>query len=127
LGLILDTNALSALADGDPAAAAAFRRAAQIAIPVIVLGEFRYGIAQSRHESEYERWLDEVLSLCPALDVNVETARHYAAIRGELKRAGTPIPSNDLWIAALSRQHSLPILSRDEHFDFIENLQRHTW
>jgi tRNA(fMet)-specific endonuclease VapC len=127
MGLILDTNALSAVADGEPTAVAAFSRATRLALPVIVLGEFRFGIAQSRHKSEYERWLGEMLSASRVLEVGEETTRHYAAIRVELKRAGTPIPSNDIWIAALSRQHALPVLSRDQHFDLIKGLRRHAW
>jgi predicted nucleic acid-binding protein len=59
--------------------------------------------------------------------VSEETSRHYDAIRVELKRAGTPIPSNDVWIAALSRQHALPILSQDKHFHLIKELRRYTW
>ena len=57
----------------------------------------------------------------------IETARHYAAIRLELKAAGNPIPSNDVWIAALSRQHSMPVMSRDTHFDFVGGPRRRTW
>jgi tRNA(fMet)-specific endonuclease VapC len=61
------------------------------------------------------------------LDVNHETAGHYSAIGLELKKKGTPIPANDLWIAALCQQHALPLLSRDRHFDFVPRLQRLTW
>ena len=125
--MILDTNALSAVADGDPRVVAEFSRATRIAIPVIVVGEYRFGIAQSHRNSEYQRWLEEMLAACRVLEVSEETARHYAAIRLELKRAGTPIPSNDVWIAALSRQHALPVLSRDEHFDLIKGLRRRSW
>ena len=52
--MILDTNALSAFVDGEPAVGEILRRHAQAALPVIVLGEFRYGIAQSRHCAQYE-------------------------------------------------------------------------
>jgi predicted nucleic acid-binding protein len=74
--------------------------ARQVAIPVIVAGEFVFGIAQSRHREVYERSLERMLDRCVVLDVGIETARHYAAIRLELKSAGKPIPANDLWIAA---------------------------
>ena len=127
MGLILDTNALSAVAGGEPAAVAKFARANQIAIPVIVLGEYRFGIAQSRNKGEYERWLAEALCACNVLEVNQETTIHYAEVRVELKRAGTPVPSNDVWIAALCRQHDLPILSRDQHFDLVKGVERLGW
>ena len=127
MALILDTNALSAVADGEPTAVAEFARSELVAIPVIVLGEYRFGIAQSRNQSEYQRWLSQMLRVSRILDVNDETTIHYAQVRRELSRAGTPIPSNDVWIAALCRQHALPILSRDQHFDAVRGLHRLPW
>ena len=61
------------------------------------------------------------------LDVDEDTAIRYAALRSELKKAGTPIPSNDIWIAALCRQHSLRLLSRDRHFDLVRGIERIDW
>jgi tRNA(fMet)-specific endonuclease VapC len=61
------------------------------------------------------------------LDINEPTTRHYAEITLELKRKGKPISTNDLWIAALCRQHSLPLLSRDRHFDLVTGLKRLAW
>lgn len=125
--MILDTNGLSALAEGDPRLEPILRKATQIAVPVILLGEYRYGIQQSRERQRYEHWLVEYLSKFRVLDVEEQTTTSYAAVRGELKRAGTPIPSNDVWIAALCRQHSLPLLSRDRHFDLVPGLHRIDW
>jgi len=125
--LILDTNALSAIAEGEPGVANIFARARLVAIPVIVLGEYRYGIARSRHEREYERWLEEMVSISRVLEIDEETALWYARLCGQLKDAGTPIPSNDAWIGALCRQHALPLLSRDGHFDLIKGLRRLDW
>lgn len=125
--MILDTNALSAFLDNAPGAVALIREAREVAIPVIVAGEFAYGIAQSRYREEYEQALERMLERSRVLMVGVETARHYAAIRLELKRAGSPIPANDLWIAALSRQHAMPVMSRDTQFDFVSGLRRRSW
>jgi predicted nucleic acid-binding protein len=125
--LILDTNALSAYLDGTPEAVEIVSEARKLAIPVIVAGEFAFGIARSRHREAYERSLQRMLDRCIVLDIGIETARHYAAIRLELKGAGKPIPSNDVWIAALTRQHALPVMSRDAHFDFVGGLRRRTW
>lgn len=125
--MILDTNALSGAADGDPGALEVIAGAERIAAPVIVLGEYRLGIAQSRHRNEYEEWLREWVAAVTVLDVDRETAYHYAKIGLELKKIGKPIPSNDLWIAALCRQHSLPLLSRDRHFDVVTGLKRLEW
>lgn len=125
--MILDTNGLSALAEGEPGLEPLLRRAAQVAIPVIVLGEYRYGISQSRNHIHYEQWLAEYLPSFRILDVDERTTIPYSAVRRELKKAGTPIPSNDVWIAALCRQHSLPLLSRDRHFDAVSGITRLDW
>jgi tRNA(fMet)-specific endonuclease VapC len=125
--LILDTNALSALAEGERSLAPLLREATQVAVPVIALGEYRYGISRSRDRLHYERWLTEYLPTLRILDVDEGTTVHYAAVRSQLKKAGTPIPSNDAWIAALARQHALPIVSRDRHFDLVPGTDRITW
>ena len=124
--MILDTNALSAIVDGDPKVAEALPPG-RVAIPVIVLGEFRFGVQQSRHRDGYMDWLSKNLSDYEVLDVTVMTSTYYAEIRIESRQAGSPIPSNDVWIAALCRQHSLSILSRDRHFDLVKGLRRVGW
>ncbi len=125
--MILDTNALSAIAGGEPGAVRAFAHAPQVAIPVIILGDYRFGIARSRHKLEYARWLEEMTAITRVLEVDEETAIHYAEVCVQLKDAGTPIPSNDAWIAALARQHRFPILSRDRHFDLVRGVERLGW
>jgi tRNA(fMet)-specific endonuclease VapC len=125
--MILDTNGLSAIAEGELRLEPILRKATQIAVPVVVLGEYRYGIQQSRERQRYEHWLVEYLAKFRVLNVDEQTTTSYAAVRGELKRAGTPIPSNDVWIAALCRQYSLPVLSRDRHFDLVPGLRRIGW
>lgn len=125
--MILDTNALSAFADGEAGVGELLRRQARAAIPVIVLGEFRYGIAQSRHRSIYEAWLASQLPHFEVLAITEDTAVAYAALRMALKRSGRPIPANDAWIAALALQYRLPVLSRDEHFDVVPGLKRERW
>ncbi len=127
MGLIVDTNALSAAADEDSAVFELFARAERVVLPVIVLGEYRYGIAQSRHRAKYKRWLDGLIADCRVLDIDEGTTHHYATVNVELRRVGKPIPTNDLWIAALCRQHVLPVLSRDKHFDLVSGIRRLTW
>ena len=125
--MILDTNALSAFVDGEAGVGQILRRQARAAIPVIVLGEFRHGIAQSKHRPAYEAWLQSQLPAFDILTVTEETAVAYAALRVALKRSGRPIPANDAWIAALALQHRLSVLSRDEHFDVVPGLEREGW
>jgi tRNA(fMet)-specific endonuclease VapC len=125
--VILDTNALSALAEGDGGLLQVLEGEPDLALPVIALGEYLYGIQQSRFQLRYERWLKTNLPVLELLAVGRETAQPYAEIRRELKTAGHPIPSNDLWIAALAREHNLPIVSRDRHFQAVRGLRLVTW
>ena len=125
--MILDTNALSALLDKEAGLLEVIGEAPELALPVIVLGEYRFGVALSKRRAEYEAWLAREISLFRVLPVTEETSSHYAAIRLELKASGTPIPANDAWIAALARQHRLAIVSRDTHFDSVKDVQRLGW
>ena len=125
--MILDTNALSAVADGEASAMELVGGADRVAVPVIVLGEYRFGIAQSRHRASYESWLRQWISAVAVLDIDEQTTHSYSDIGLELKQKGKPIPTNDLWIAALCRQHSLPLVSRDQHFDLVPGLRRLDW
>jgi len=127
VALILDTNALSAVADGDASTMELLAGADRVALPVIVLGEYRLGIAQSRHRTSYESWLRQWIEAVTVLDIDDGTTHSYSAIALEMKKKGKPIPTNDLWIAALCRQHSLPVVSRDKHFDFVAGLRRLDW
>jgi len=122
--MILDTNALSAWAEGNPSIEAPLRSARALFIPSIVLGEYYFGIRQSKYRKRYEYWMRDHLGFAKVAMVNHQTAKDYADIRLELKKGGTPIPSNDTWIAALARQHGLPVLSNDHHFDRVEKLKR---
>lgn len=124
---MLDTNAFSSFAEGDSEVTTRIFKSQAVALPVIVLGEYRFGVLQSRRRGEHESWLAEILPMFIRVDVDGGTASHYAEIRLELKRAGTPIPVNDLWIAALCRQHDYDLLSRDGHFDAVAGLRRRSW
>jgi tRNA(fMet)-specific endonuclease VapC len=127
VAVILDTNALSALAAKDPALRALLAPATRVAVTLISLGEYYYGLIGSSHRDELEPWLNAFLSHCDLLQPGPPTLPHYAAIRYELKTAGTPVPANDVWIAALVRQSGMPLLSRDRHFDHVQGIERIEW
>ena len=122
--MILDTNALSAWAEGRAAIKTPLRSADRLVVPSVVLGEYYFGVRQSRQRIRYEDWLARYLPLTEIATVTSATADAYADIRLELKRLGTPIPPNDTWIAALARQHALPVLSNDRHFDVVSGVRR---
>lgn len=125
--MILDTNALSAFAEDVPGVVDQIARADELHVPVIVLGEYRFGIATSRQQRQYVAWLARGRSFWNVLGIVEETTTFYASIRQQLRKAGTPLPSNDVWIAALAQQHGLPILSRDIHFDSVPGVVRLSW
>src|SRR5258708_13845390 len=125
--MIVATNARPAEAGDEPGVIAQLARGDGLAIPVIVLGEYSHGIAQSRNRAPYENWLTGLLQDCAVLDITEPTTHCYAEITLELKRKGKPIPTNDVWIAALCRQHSSPLLSRDRHFDLVAGNKRVGW
>jgi tRNA(fMet)-specific endonuclease VapC len=125
--MILDTNALSAFFEGDAQLKAVLSKARKFSLPVIVLGEYRFGLAGSRLRRIIEPALDSLQTISEILAIDTETIQPYAKLCHRLKQAGTPIPSNDLWIAALAVQHGLPIVSRDKHFDIVPGIRRLVW
>lgn len=125
--MILDTNAVSALSFEDPALVAVLEKSLRHHLPVVVIGEYEFGLTASKRHQEFRAWFALLVSESLILTVDRETATHYAAICAALKRHGTPIPSNDLWIAALAVQHGLPVVSRDGHFDAVRGVRRVGW
>lgn len=126
--MILDTNAVSALLAGDGDLGRILSSATRHHLPIPVIAEYQFGLLaaarrRGRLESLFHRLEAESIILCP----DRQTADWYAVIRLDLKRKGRPIPENDLWIAALARQESLEIVSRDPHFDHIDGLHRIGW
>jgi predicted nucleic acid-binding protein len=125
--LALDTKALSGATESNPAVLEILTGVGSLAPPVVVLGEYRFGIAQLRHKIEYTEWLERLMQRSAVLDITNQTAAHYSLLRLELKQTGKPIPTNDAWIAALCREHGLPLLSRDRHFDLVGGVRRIDW
>ncbi len=122
--MILDTNALSALAESDAALLRKLEPLPRLFLNIISLGKYQCGIDGSRMKSELDHWLSSLMSQCEILSPKPQTISVYSEIRHQLKRDGTPIPANDVWIAALNKQTGLPLVSRDTHFDFVEGMQR---
>ncbi len=110
--MILDTNAVSALLSGESSFEERLATGSSHHLPVIVIGEYLFGIAGSRRRARFRALFQDLIDKSYILDVDHETAEIYAQIRGELKLKGRPIPVNDVWIAALARQHNLPVATR---------------
>jgi tRNA(fMet)-specific endonuclease VapC len=121
---LLDTSAYSAFMRGHLELKSALQRVDRIVLTPVVLGElgsgFRAGARRRKNEAELRRFLAS-----PRVDVvpiDAETAERYAVILHALRLAGTPIPTNDIWIAASAMQHGLRLLTTDVHYDRIPQI-----
>jgi predicted nucleic acid-binding protein len=122
----LDTNRLTDLFQGDAALAERLGLCDEVWIPLVVLAEIKAGFLGGTERHRNEILLRKLLSKATVgvLLPDRETAEHYARLFVQLKRAGTPVPDNDLWIAALALQHDLLLITRDKHFKNIPQLLR---
>ncbi len=123
---MLDTNAYSALMRGDAATAEIIAYADEVLLPTPTLAELRAGFRAGNRESENIDVLVRFLSN-PRVRVHPlgeSTAIFYAEVYGALRKAGTPIPTNDLWIAAAALESGSILVSNDAHFDVITGIVR---
>jgi len=122
--IAIDTNGYRDFVDGNARITAVFRTALRIYVPLIVVGELRAGFAVGSRGSENERVFTQFLhrDRVEVLIPTIETTRHYANLYRQLRTAGTPIPTNDLWIAALVIQHDLTLCTRDHHFELLPQI-----
>lgn len=122
----LDTNRYRDLCEGDAQVVETVERAESVYLPFVVLAELRAGFAVGTRRADNERVLQRFLSK-PGVDVHFSsdaTTRVYAELYRQLRTQGTPIPTNDLWIAALVVEHSTLLYSRDRHFSHLPQLGR---
>ena len=122
----LDTNRYVDLLR-DVAETVSILEAAEVVfIPFVGLGELRAGFAHGRRQAENEKLLQRLLSKdgVRPLFADDQTTFHYASVFRQLRRNGTPSPTNDMWLAALVLQHNLALHARDRHFDHLPQLTR---
>jgi tRNA(fMet)-specific endonuclease VapC len=123
----LDTNIVIALIDGEIAVRERVVQAEQVFIPAPVLGELFFGAYHSRRVAENVSRIDKLTSWYPIMMVDDATAKIYGLIRSQLRAQGTPIPTNDIWTAALAKQYGATVASRDRHFDTVEGVLAERW
>ncbi|MBW4487114.1 MAG: type II toxin-antitoxin system VapC family toxin [Trichocoleus desertorum ATA4-8-CV12] len=124
---LLDTNIVIALFADEAIVKENLAQASEVFIPSIVIGELCYGARRSgRIEANLAR-IDELVASSTILVCDAETARHYGEVKNKLRLKGRPLPENDIWIAALALQHDLILVTRDAHFQEVENLQTVGW
>ena len=123
--LCLDTNTYSAYRKSNVEMLAIIRGASHVWIPAVVLGELRFGFVNGNRNVANELMLEQFLE-SPNVSVAIvgaSTSREYALMSYQLRLAGLPIPTNDLWIAAAAKEHNCPLLTLDAHFKRIEGLR----
>lgn len=125
--MILDTNALSSFFAGDPGLVKLLFEARELFLPVIVLGEYGFGLRGSKLRKEWEPKLNEFAKLCTVLPILETMTTSYASTRHDLKQADTPIRENDVWICALAQEYQLPIITRDAHFESVRQVKSIRW
>jgi tRNA(fMet)-specific endonuclease VapC len=117
----LDTSAYSNFRRGNKEVVALLDRADTVGLSTVVLGELRTGFLLGSRRERNESELDAFLAspVVRVLPVDAETSRHYAEIVAELRKAGTPVPTNDIWIASTAARHGATVLTCDERFQRI--------
>lgn len=116
--LVLDSNALIALFDGDEEVREIISSAEKVLVPAIVLGEVQLGINNTKRGRTTQKALKKFLDqpFVEVLNVGSETASYFATVMKYLMEHGTPIPTDDVWIAAGALETGSVLLTRDGHF-----------
>ena len=124
---LLDTNIIIAFFADEIAVKNKFSEATEVFIPSIAVGELFYGVRKSGRSKENIERIEEFIAKNTVLECNIETSRIYGDIKNQLRLKGRPLPENDIWIAAISVQYHLILVTRDAHFQEVENLQTVSW
>ena len=120
--LAVDTNAVIAYREGIYEVCTLIDEADVIILPVTVLGELLYGALNSGKTEYNEKIIQKFAAYSLVMQVDEAVTTRYARVRFNLKKNGTPIPENDIWIAAACLELEVPILSRDAHFKYVKGL-----
>lgn len=124
--LVLDTNTYCDYAEGLPDVVDIMATHSQyLSIPSVVLGELHYGFMKGSRQQFNEKKLRQMIShlKIEIIDVNADVARKYAFIYKSLEKKGTKIPINDVWIAACCMEVGGTLLTRDQHFEAVDQIE----
>jgi tRNA(fMet)-specific endonuclease VapC len=125
--LALDTNAVIAYREGISEVCTRIDKADIILLPVTVIGELLYGALTSTKTKKNEKFVQKFVEYSLVMPIDESVAARYARVRFDLKRRGTPIPENDIWIAAACLDLEVPLLNRDDHFKLVPGLNVISW
>ena len=125
--LALDTNAVIAYREGISSVCHLVDESEVVILPVTVLGELLYGAINSTKFRKNELAVRKFAGRSLVMQIDEPVAARYAAVRLDLKKRGTPIPENDVWIAAACLELEVPLISRDAHFNLVDGLNVINW
>ena len=125
--VLLDTNVVVAYFRGEQALHSRFAGAVPLHLPWVVLGELYYGAQRAKRRQEQLAHILDLLTYAVVLFPDHDTTSVYGQVKAELAQTGKPIPDNDLWIAAMARQHALPLATRDAHFAQVPGVETLSW
>lgn len=124
---LLDTNIVIALFQGEKIIFEKIDQSSELFLPSTVLGELYYGAFNSHKQEKNIERIDTFKSAVSVLYSDESTALFYGKIKKGLKDKGRPIPENDIWIAGIAQQYELTLVTRDRHFEYIEDLTIEEW
>ncbi len=124
---LLDTNIVIGLFAGEQSILDHLKSVNEVYVPSIVIGELYYGARKSSQASQNKQRIAAFVARNTILACDAVTAFHYGEIKEQLRKSGKPIPENDIWIAAIAVQFNHILVSRDEHFSFVQGLTTEFW
>jgi tRNA(fMet)-specific endonuclease VapC len=124
---LLDTNIIAGWLNGEVVIADKIEKAKEVHIPVIALGELYYGALCSTQVNKNIKGVQNITNCYNVLMIDEETSIAYGNIKASLRKKGTPIPENDIWIAAIAQCHELIVATRDKHFKEIKSIRIKSW
>lgn len=124
---LLDTNIVIEIFDGNKIFADKISKEETLYLPSIVLGELYTGVNRVGNKAKHLKKLTDFLQLCTVVNIDALTSKHYGETIAALYKKGKPIPTNDVWIASLAKQHGFTLVTTDKHFNEIPGLQFKKW
>lgn len=125
--ICLDTSAVIKIFRNDPLSQRLLVQYSRYSLPVPVVAELLFAAKNSAKNVENLEIYWQFIDACTIIGITRKTAEIYSDIRLQLKRNGKPIPENDIWIAAVCKEHNLMIATADIHFSYIDGLQIYSW
>jgi tRNA(fMet)-specific endonuclease VapC len=124
---LLDTNVIIAFLEGDEAVLSNLEQAPEVFVPAVALGELFFGAAKSARPSENTDQVERFATGRTIIPCDLGVAREYGRLKQHLKERGRPLPENDIWIAAMAKLYEMVLVTRDRHFQAVQDLHTADW